>query len=55
MHGSVNGVLDGQSTANTSVPANALVLRMGVDSTSANDYNGFLDDVRVYNRPLSPS
>lgn len=49
----LNGVLDGTSTTITSVPTNALVLRMGVDSTSAADYNGTLDEVRLYNRAVT--
>ena len=51
----LNGALDGTSTTATSVAANALVLRMGVDSASGSDYNGKEDEVRVYNRALSPA
>lgn len=49
----LNGAQDTTATTVTSVPTNALVLRMGADSAGANLVNGVMDDTRVYNRALS--
>ena len=48
----VNGVPDG-SGAVASVPTNAVNLRLGADSAAANGFNGYLDNIKIYNRALT--
>jgi hypothetical protein len=50
----VNGAVDGSAGAIGTLPANALPLRIGADQTGANTFNGWIDEVEVFNRALSP-
>lgn len=53
LKGYVDGALDDTATAGSVVDlTNSAPLRIG-DSICANDYNGELDEVRIYNRALS--
>jgi hypothetical protein len=51
----VNGTPIGTSTVGTSVTTTALPLRIGGNLVWAEWFAGLIDDVRVYNRPLSGS
>ena len=52
----VNGVLDGGPfVTSIPVPTNTLPLRIGADSTGANRFTGWIDEVELFNRGLSSS
>lgn len=46
-----NGVL--QSTSSCSNMSNASNLYLGIESSGTNDWNGLIEDIRIYNRGLS--
>jgi len=52
----INGVLDTQTTG-VSTPNEAIVtpLYIGADTQGGYFFSGAMDDVRIYNTPLSPS
>jgi len=50
-----NGQEEGSDAGPASIAVNSLPLGIGADSTGATEFQGSLDDVRVYNRALSAS
>lgn len=51
--GYINGVQKDVQNNTNSIEARGLLLRLGSDFQSGQHFNGYLDDVRVYNRALS--
>jgi chitodextrinase len=51
----VNGRLEAQQGVSGSMSASTGPLRLGGDSIFAEWFEGLIDDVRIYNRPLDPS
>lgn len=51
----VNATIDTSLNASGNLPQNTIELNIGRNSTSSNDYfHGTLDDIRIYNRALTP-
>jgi hypothetical protein len=49
----VNGVADGTRLFSGTIPTNSLPVRIGADSTGANTFTGWIDEVEIFNRALS--
>lgn len=51
----VNGVAAGTATRSTAFTANSAALRIGNNSANSRNFDGKLDEIKVYNRVLSPT
>jgi hypothetical protein len=51
----LNGALVSSKSLNASLTARGRQLRTGADADTAQFYKGILDNVRIYNRALTPS
>ena len=49
----VNGASDGTFALSGAIPTNTLPVRIGADSTGANTFSGWIDEVEIFNRALS--
>ncbi|MBZ5589861.1 MAG: LamG domain-containing protein [Acidobacteriia bacterium] len=49
----LDGVSDGTSLFSGAIPTSSLPVRIGADSSGANTFSGWIDEVEIFNRALS--
>jgi len=50
----VNGVSDGSVAFTGVIPTSALPVRIGADQSGANTFTGWIEEVEIFNRALTP-